>query len=321
MNRLQLKFMVLTLRFSCYVGLLAAPDKTFQDFCQFGASLNLLLMMCHTATKASSTLIDLLCDNRLCWWTSGMNKSMLDLYKKLDSQERGEKREKRWTRKWIYSPSLLYFPLSLLFLSHKYSSLLTTWQEAINTQILEYFVKAKLLAVVNFTFSFFETLIQKLVTHCHYYFPQGVPCSSVPNSNCACPHGQAEATGCQPSMAASSRMKRFSKLTVNDETCKSWSSLITKDKTTDGEAMHFFTTESGSNVVAYGWMTTLSTFPNEVLSADIGRPFTWCGGVCKRNGDQPLLLQAGISRRAVKANDRHCLDCPLHTWRASKVDP
>ena len=87
----------------------------------------------------------MLCDNRLCWWTSGMNKSMLDLYKKLDSQERGEKREKRWTRKWIYSPSLLYFPLSLLFLSHKYSSLLTTWQEAINTQILEYFVKAKLL--------------------------------------------------------------------------------------------------------------------------------------------------------------------------------
>ena len=42
------------------------------------------------------------------------------------------------------------------------------------------------------------------------YFSQGVPCSSVPNSNCVCPHGQAGATGCQPSMAASSRMKRFS---------------------------------------------------------------------------------------------------------------
>ena len=41
---------------------------------------------------------------------------------------------------------------------------------------------------------------------------------------------------------------------------------ITKDKITDSEAMHFFTTESGRNVVAYGWMTTLSTSSNDVLS-------------------------------------------------------
>ena len=39
---------------------------------------------------------------------------------------------------------------------------------------------------------------------------------------------------------------------------------------TDSEEMHFFTTESGRNVVAYGWMTTLSTSPDDVLSADIG---------------------------------------------------
>ena len=44
---------------------------------------------------------------------------------------------------------------------------------------------------------------------------------------------------------------------------------ITKDKITDSEAVHF-TTESGWTVVAYGWMTTLSTFPDDVLSADIG---------------------------------------------------
>ena len=51
-----------------------------------------------------------------------------------------------------------------------------------------------------------------------------------------------------------------------------WYISITKDKITDSEAMHFFTTESGRNVVAYGWMTTLSTSPDDVLSADIGVP-------------------------------------------------
>ena len=60
----------------------------FQDFSHFGASLKLLPMMCHTATKTLRTFA--ICDNRLCWWTPGMimNKSMLDLYKKLDLQER-----------------------------------------------------------------------------------------------------------------------------------------------------------------------------------------------------------------------------------------
>ena len=36
-----------------------------------------------------------------------------------------------------------------------------------------FFVKAKLHAMANFTFSFFETLIQELVTHCHYYRKRG----------------------------------------------------------------------------------------------------------------------------------------------------
>ena len=45
---------------------------------------------------------------------------------------------------------------------------------------------------------------------------------------------------------------------------------MTDKMITDSEAMHFFTTDSGRNVVAHGWMTTLSTSPDDVLSADIG---------------------------------------------------
>ena len=40
--------------------------------------------------------------------------------------------------------------------------------------------------------------------------------------------------------------------------------------TIDGEAMNFFTMEAGRNVIAYGWMTTTSTSPDELLPADIG---------------------------------------------------
>ena len=88
------------------------------------------------------------------------------------TRKRREKREKMDSKVNFFSfPSLL--PLSLLFLSSHYSSLLMTLEEAINTQTLEYFCQGKLLAVVNFTFSFFETLIQKLVTHCHYYRKRG----------------------------------------------------------------------------------------------------------------------------------------------------
>ena len=83
-----------------------------------------------------------------------MNKSTLDLYKKLESQERGEKREK-WTRtEFLVFPFSIFFFLSSLFHAnillylHKrsgdrflvyvcfpktrnLSSLLTTLQEAI----------------------------------------------------------------------------------------------------------------------------------------------------------------------------------------------
>ena len=73
-------------------------------------------------------------------------------------------------------------------------------------------------------------------------------------------------------------------LTADNETSKSWSTLIisiTKDKITDSEAMHFFTTESGRNVVAQAivrWqpcrrpptMCSRRTYMHR-------RPFTWCG--------------------------------------------
>ena len=45
------------------------------------------------------------------------------------------------------------------------SSLLTTLQEAILLKFSNIFVKAKLHAMANFTFSFFETLILEFVTH------------------------------------------------------------------------------------------------------------------------------------------------------------
>ena len=50
---------------------------------------------------------------------------MLDLYKKLESQERGEKREK-WTQtEFLVFPFSIFLFLSSLSLSCKYSSLLT----------------------------------------------------------------------------------------------------------------------------------------------------------------------------------------------------
>ena len=88
------------------------------------------------------------------------------------------------------------------------SSLLTTLQEAILLKFSNFFVKAKLHAMANFTFSFFETLIQELVTHCHYYLVRECHVLQSLLQNCTCPHRQGGATGCQQSMAASFRMKR-----------------------------------------------------------------------------------------------------------------
>ena len=157
---------------------------------------------------------------------------MLDLYKKLESQER-EKREKM-DSKWISWLSFLYFSLSFLSLFHvnillslhkrssggrflvyvcfpktrNLSSLLTTLQEAILLKFWNIFVQAKLHAMINFTFSFFETLIQELVTHCQYCLVRECHVLQSLLQNCTCPHRQGGATGCQPSMAASFRMKR-----------------------------------------------------------------------------------------------------------------
>ena len=159
--------------------------------------------------------------------------------------------------------------------------------------------------MVNFTFSFFETLIQKLVTHCHYYLVR--ECYGIFFSTC--PHRQAGATGCQPSMAASS---------VSDEASNSlstmrlpspgqrWYILITKDKTTDSEAMHCGIWQERCRL----WLEDNPVdVPRRSVLGKHRHPFTWCGGVCK-----PLLLQAGISRRVVEAN-RPAL------FRLSSIEP
>ena len=70
-------------------------------------------MMCHTVTHL------------IIGYVGGMNKSMLDLYKKLESQERGEKREKNGLKLDFLSFPSLFFSFSPLSLSCQYSSLLT----------------------------------------------------------------------------------------------------------------------------------------------------------------------------------------------------
>ena len=161
-----------------------------------------------------------------------MKKSMLDLYKKLELQEKGEKEKNGLKLNLLSFPSQFFLFLSSLFhvniLLHLHkrssgnrffvyvcfpktrnlSSLLTTLQEAILLKFQNIFVKAKLQAMVNLTFSFFEPLIQKLVMQCHYYLVRECHVLQSLLQNCTCPLRQAEATGCQPSMAASFRMKR-----------------------------------------------------------------------------------------------------------------
>ena len=165
--------------------------------------------------------------------------------------------------------------------------------------------------MVNFTFSFFETLIQELVTHCYYYLVRECYVLQSLLQNCTCPHRQGGATGCQPSMAASFRMKRPTH-------CRQWDVQvlvsvdisITKDKITDSEAMHSFTTESGRNVVAYGWMTTLSTSPDDVLSADIGALLLDVGLFVSGMAINHRFCKLASARGWWKLTDRHCLDCP-----------
>ena len=87
------------------------------------------------------------------------------------------------------------------------------------------------------------------------------------------PHGKAEVTGSQLSIYAYGGIfpdEASNPLSIDNKTTKSWSAFIPKDKTIDSEARHFFTTESSKNVDSCGGMTSLSTSPDEVLSADIG---------------------------------------------------
>ena len=120
---------------------------------------------------------------------------MLDLYKKLESQERGEKREKNVLKlNFLSFPSLFFLFSPLSFMSIFF---FTYTREAAAIVFLCMFAYRKqetfllylrlykklyysnfriflsrpncMQYMVNFTFSFFEKLIQELVAHCHYY--------------------------------------------------------------------------------------------------------------------------------------------------------
>ena len=178
--------------------------------------------------------------------------------------------------------------------------------------------------MVNFTFSFFETLIQKLVTHCHYYLVRECYILQSLFQNCTCPHRQAGATGCQPSMATSS---------VSDEASNSlsimrfpspgqrWYILMTKDKTTDSEAMHYGIWQERCRL----WLEENPVDvprADEVLSANTDRhPFTWCGVFVSGMATSHCFCKLASAGGWWKLTDRRCLDCLLHAWRASKVNP
>ena len=88
--------------------------------------------------------------------------------------------------------------------------------------------------------------------------------------------------------------------------------------------MHFFTTESrsGRNVVAYGSMNPVDVPRRRAL--ELGghrRPFTWCGVFVSRMAISHCFCKLASAGGWWKLTDRHCLDCPLHAWRASKVNP
>ena len=181
--------------------------------------------------------------NVIIGYVGGMNKSMLDLYKKLESQERGEKREKMDSN-WISYLSLLCFfpfsPLSLfLSLSLSFISIFffTYTREA-----------AAIVFLCMFAFRKQETFLLYLRLYKKLYYSNFRIFLSRPNcmqwstllsaslrrlfrnlwriviiiiilvrechvlqsllQNCTCPHRQGGATACQPSMAASFRMKR-----------------------------------------------------------------------------------------------------------------
>ena len=160
---------------------------------------------------------------------------MLDLTRSLNHKKE-ERKEKNGLKLNFLSFPSLFFSLSLLSLSFMSIFFFTYTREARAAAIVflcmfafrkqetillylrlykklyysnfRTFCQGQMHAMVNFTFSFFETLIQNLVTHCHYYLVRECHVLQSLLQNCTCPHKQGGATGCHPSMAASFRMKR-----------------------------------------------------------------------------------------------------------------
>ena len=123
--------------------------------------------------------------------------------------ERGEKREKvdsKVPRNFFSFPSLF---LSLFSCVSLMSIFFFTYdlKRSYFTRILVYFCQGQVACSDRL---YFQLLWDAYSETCDASssFSEGVSCSSVPLQNCTCPHGQAGATVCQPSMAASSRMKR-----------------------------------------------------------------------------------------------------------------
>ena len=93
---------------------------------------------------------------------------------------------------------------------------------------------------------------------------------------------------------------------------------ITKDKITDSEAMHFLTTESGRNVVAYGWKTTLlrpvkpwSRGPRHTFEC---RPycFLWQRLFCAAPGRHLCTKIAAAPRITIRSRDH--AHAQRHAW-------
>ena len=144
-----------------------------------------------------------ICNVIIGYTVGGMNKSMLDLYKNLESQERGEKREK-WTQTEfivfpfsIFSLSLLsLFHVNILLYLHKRSSgdhflvyvcfpktrNLSSYLRSYITQILEYFCQGQIACNGQLSFQLLWDAYSETCDAFLLLFSQGVPCSSVPTS-------------------------------------------------------------------------------------------------------------------------------------------
>ena len=175
--------------------------------------------------------------------------------------------------------------------------------------------------MVNFTFSFFETLIQELVTHCHYYLVRECHVLQSLLQNCTCPHSQGGATGCQPSMAASFRMKcsthrRQWHVQVLDSV-----DIYRSRKISSPTVKQCTFLQRNLAGTSSPMMTTLSTSTDDVLSAEIGVLLLNVGVFVSGMATSHCFCKLASAEGWWKLTDRHCLDCPLHAWRASKVNP